>query len=190
MPRIHLHGKEYFLRSEKVPQSDVGCFVLYIVRSRRRSSFSLLPGGKWKGVPLGARSRPHRESGSDRVRDNWGGGGGGCCRAEAGGHRLRFPGPGRGLRPRVPPLRPEVAAAGARPVGAGCPCRRAWPHTPVFLPGDSHGQRSLVGCSPWGHRESDTTEQLNHQDLEGSAACSHCSCIVTALVSLLETNGE
>ena len=30
--------------------------------------------------------------------------------------------------------------------------------TPVFLPGESHGQRSLVGYSPWGHKESDTTE--------------------------------
>ena len=32
--------------------------------------------------------------------------------------------------------------------------------TPVFLPGESHGQRSLVGCSPGGHKESDTTERL------------------------------
>jgi len=30
--------------------------------------------------------------------------------------------------------------------------------TPVFLPGKSHGQRSLVGYSPWGHKESNTTE--------------------------------
>ena len=33
--------------------------------------------------------------------------------------------------------------------------------TPVFLAGKSHGQRSLAGYSPWGHKESDTTEQLN-----------------------------
>ena len=33
-----------------------------------------------------------------------------------------------------------------------------WQPTPVLLTGGSHGQRSLVGCSPWGHRESDTTE--------------------------------
>ena len=38
------------------------------------------------------------------------------------------------------------------------PWRRAWQPTPVFLPGESHGQRSLVGYSPWGHKESDTTE--------------------------------
>ena len=36
--------------------------------------------------------------------------------------------------------------------------RRRWHPTPVFLPGKSHGQRSLVGCSPWGCRESDRTE--------------------------------
>ena len=38
--------------------------------------------------------------------------------------------------------------------------RREWQPTPVFLPGEFHGQRSLVGYSPWGHKEWDTTEQL------------------------------
>ena len=41
------------------------------------------------------------------------------------------------------------------------PWRRAWQPTPVFLPGDSHGQRSLEGCSPWGRRELGTMEQLS-----------------------------
>ena len=36
--------------------------------------------------------------------------------------------------------------------------RRKWQPTPVFLPGECHGRRSLVGCSPWGRTESDTTE--------------------------------
>ena len=36
--------------------------------------------------------------------------------------------------------------------------RRKWQPIPVFLPGESHGRRSLVGCSPWGRTESDTTE--------------------------------
>ena len=36
--------------------------------------------------------------------------------------------------------------------------RRQWHPTPVLLPGKSHGLRSLVGCSPWGNEESDTTE--------------------------------
>ena len=39
--------------------------------------------------------------------------------------------------------------------------RRKWHPTPVFLPGKSHGQRSLVGYSPWGCKESDTTERLH-----------------------------
>ena len=34
--------------------------------------------------------------------------------------------------------------------------RRQWHPTPILLPGKSHGQRSLVGCSPWGRKESDT----------------------------------
>ena len=37
------------------------------------------------------------------------------------------------------------------------PWRRKWQPTPVFLPGESHGQRSLAGYSPWGRKESDTT---------------------------------
>ena len=41
------------------------------------------------------------------------------------------------------------------------PWRRAWQPAPVFLPGESHGQRSLVGYSPWGCKESDTTEWLS-----------------------------
>ena len=36
--------------------------------------------------------------------------------------------------------------------------RRKWQATPVFLPGESHGQRSLGGYSPWGHKESDTAQ--------------------------------
>ena len=41
------------------------------------------------------------------------------------------------------------------------PWRRKWQPTPVLLPGKSHGQRSLVGYSPWGRKESDTTEWLH-----------------------------
>ena len=59
--------------------------------------------------------------------------------------------------------------------------RRCHP-TPVLLPGKSHGQRSLVGCSPWGHEESDTTERLHfHFSLsctgEGNGNPLQCSCL-------------
>ena len=40
------------------------------------------------------------------------------------------------------------------------PWRRKWQSTPVFLPGTSHGQRSLAGYNPWGHKESLMTERL------------------------------
>jgi len=41
--------------------------------------------------------------------------------------------------------------------------RRKWQPTPVFLPGESHGRRSLVGCRLWGRTESDTTEVTQQQ---------------------------
>ena len=60
--------------------------------------------------------------------------------------------------------------------------RRQWQPTPVLLPGKSHGQRSLVGCSPWGREELDTTEQLHfHFSLscigEGNGNPLQCSCL-------------
>ena len=60
--------------------------------------------------------------------------------------------------------------------------RRQWHPTPVLLPGKSHGRRSLVGCSPWGCKESDTTEQLHfHFSLsctgEGHGNPLQCSCL-------------
>ena len=42
------------------------------------------------------------------------------------------------------------------------PWRRKWQPIPVFLPGESHGQRSLAGYTPWGHKESDMTKRLTH----------------------------
>ena len=53
--------------------------------------------------------------------------------------------------------------------------RRKWQSTPVFLPGKSHAQRSLVDYSPWGYKESDMTEQL--------PACTHtCSGMTGVLI--------
>ena len=60
--------------------------------------------------------------------------------------------------------------------------RRQWHPTPVLLPGKSHGPMSLVGCSPWGRWESDTTEWLHfHFSLsctgEGNGNPLQCSCL-------------
>ena len=59
---------------------------------------------------------------------------------------------------------------------------RQWQPTPVLLPGKSHGRRGLVGCSPWGCQESDTTERLHfHFSLlcigEGNGNPLQCSCL-------------
>ena len=60
--------------------------------------------------------------------------------------------------------------------------RRQWHPTPVLLPGKSRGRRVLVGCSPWGSEESDTTERLHfHFSLscigEGNGNPLQCSCL-------------
>ena len=60
--------------------------------------------------------------------------------------------------------------------------RRRWHPTPVLMHGKSHGQRSLVGCSPWRRKELDTTEQLHfHSSLscigEGNGNPLQCSCL-------------
>ena len=60
--------------------------------------------------------------------------------------------------------------------------RRQWQPTPVLLPRKSHGRRSLVGCSPWGCEESDSTERLHfHFSLscigEGNGNPLQCSCL-------------
>ena len=63
-----------------------------------------------------------------------------------------------------------------------CDQRKRWHPTLVLLPGKSHGRRSLVGCSPWGHEELDTTERLHfHFSLscigEGNGNPLQCSCL-------------
>ena len=60
--------------------------------------------------------------------------------------------------------------------------RRQWHHTPVLLPRKSHGWRSLVGCSPWGRWELDTTERLHFHFLlscigGGNGNPLQCSCL-------------
>ena len=68
------------------------------------------------------------------------------------------------------------------PIFEGIFNRSQWHPTPVLLPGKSHGWRSMVGCSPWGHTESDTTERLPfHFSLsctgEGNGNPLQCSCL-------------
>ena len=61
------------------------------------------------------------------------------------------------------------------------PWRRKWQPTPVSLPGKSHGQRSLVGCSPWGLKESYTTEQLTHEYSLEKEMATHSSILAWSI---------
>ena len=54
---------------------------------------------------------------------------------------------------------PAVQETWVQSLGREDPLEKEWLPTPVFLPGKSHGQRSLAGYSPWGHKGSDMTER-------------------------------
>ena len=57
---------------------------------------------------------------------------------------------------------------------------RRWQPTPVFLPGESHGQRNLVGYSPWDHKEWDMTERLTQWDITKSLTSFHIATLCTS----------
>ena len=56
---------------------------------------------------------------------------------------------------------PAMQDIRVRSLGWEDPLEEGWLPPPVLLPGESHGQRSLAGYSPWGPKESDTTERLS-----------------------------
>ena len=66
--------------------------------------------------------------------------------------------------------------------------RRQWQPTPVLLSGNSHGRRSLVGCSPWGRKESDTTERIHFHALEKEMA-THSSVLACRIRGTGEPGG-
>ena len=57
---------------------------------------------------------------------------------------------------------PSMWDPGFNPWVGKIPWKRNWQPTPALLPGETHGQRSLMGYSPWSSKELDTTEQLTH----------------------------
>ena len=61
---------------------------------------------------------------------------------------------------------------GSDPWVGKIPWRRAWQPTPVFLPGESHGQRSLAGYSLWTHKEPDTTEATKPKPINNTVIVS------------------
>ena len=114
--------------------------------------------GHWSGLPFPppeALPRPGMEPGSPALQAD-------SLLSEPPGRS--FPDNGSVVEPST-----EPACQGRRcrfdPWMRKIPGRRKWLPTPVFLPGEFHGQRSLVGCNPWGPKESDTTKQLNTPSL-------------------------
>ena len=77
-----------------------------------------------------------------------------------------FPPPGQASRAALVVKKPPANAgdSGSTP-GSGRPPRRKWQPSPVFLPGNCHGRRSLAGYSPWGRKELDTTEHTPRRHL-------------------------
>ena len=67
------------------------------------------------------------------------------------------------------------------------PWRKEWLPTPVFLPGESHGQRSLAGSYPWVLKESDTSEQLTHTHNPTTQLSPHPSALLCQGVDTAET---
>ena len=78
------------------------------------------------------------------------------CQGEKGGAR-GFPGGSDGGESAC-----NVGDQGSIPGWGRSPWRREWQPIPVFLPGEFHEERSVAGYSPWGCKESDTTERLTH----------------------------
>ena len=62
---------------------------------------------------------------------------------------------------KTPPAHAGDVSDGFDPWIRKIPWRKAWQHTPVILPGESHGQRNLVGYSPWSDKESDMNEHAH-----------------------------
>ena len=69
------------------------------------------------------------------------------------------------------------------------PWRRKWQPIPVFLPGESHGQRSLVDYSPWGWKESDLTEH-SRTKTQSRNKCSEFFIFYKSPVTLRELTGR
>ena len=75
---------------------------------------------------------------------------------------------------------PALRDTGFDPWVRKIPWRREWQPTLVFLPGEPHGQRSLVGYSTWGHKDLDTTEQLTH----ALNLLQHCFCLMFGFLAI------
>ena len=100
-----------------------------------------------------------------------------------------FPG---GTVVKIPPAHAgDAGYVGSIPGLGRFPWGRPWWPTPGFLPGKFHGQRSLVGYSPWGRKELDTTEQLRAQtDVKKTREGGHVTQAGVSFTSLSDTSAR
>ena len=75
----------------------------------------------------------------------------------------------------------QIRRHGFDPWVGKVPWRRGELLTPIFLPGEVHGQRSLVGYSVWGRKESDTTEAICHAHTQAGWLC---ACLILTVATL------
>ena len=73
----------------------------------------------------------------------------------------------------------DTGNTGSTPGFGRSPWRRKWWPTPVFLTEKPHGQRNLAGYSPWGHKESDTTERLSTHGTKGGRGLRESRSVVS-----------
>ena len=96
-----------------------------------------------------------------------------------------------GKDPENCPLMRDLDFPGFDPWVGKVPWRRRWQPAPEFLPGESHGQSSLAGCSPWGHRsQSDLATKPpppGCNSLRPPASLSTCTFLLSKLSTLLFT---
>ena len=72
---------------------------------------------------------------------------------------------------------------GSIPGSGRSPSRRKWQPSPVFLPGESHGWRSLVSYSLWGHKESDKTERFHFSHTVNTAMAKNHTTLGELIIS-------
>ena len=81
---------------------------------------------------------------------------------------------------------PAMRETGFDPWVGKIPWRRDRLPTPVFLPGESHGQKSLANYSPWGCKDSDMTERLTHTHISLTISMYVCCLISCMLIVILK----
>ena len=94
---------------------------------------------------------------------------------------MRSSGFPRGSTVKNPPAMQETQV---QSLGREDPLEKEWQPTPIFLPGEFHGQRILAGYGPQDHKESGTTELTEHTDTDTHTAVEYCVLLYESVIHL------